>query len=478
MEPVEQVFLRVRSVDGFRTAEIAAATELVRVSDMTEIVGWFTDTESNSIIRFDTLNVFFHPLPSGDFAIGMIYPDQRGFFSFLHPPKSFFARILIVPPRTLLEKGNNPPAFLEELRRRRKVPLVSRAPKRLMPIQPLKTPPPFDRETLEVLADSPGPAPLAGLFQSLFDSECTFLFSGKRPVTTILAGLFELLPLGYRTELTFSTDLFFSVQTPFRIIGMSGPRRLALEQAKAIRIPLVILEKDHPPKTLKGISDVREPWPEFVRHVLESRQFDFLEKQWAIEYDRSFSTFDEESPLTTDWENLHGLAVSWMKKMKADSGQAGLGGDSVRADIPEAFRCLDTVEELLPLIDEENRIWSKQQQRMIDKDVMSAPQDPKTVPNLVSGLMERLPHLREDLQVMDSLLARAFFGDATVLPGISEAWKKIRAKTTWDEREKICEEYISLTRSIFLVGPEQSEARQVERSAIFLELVSVFLEKH
>ncbi len=469
MEPVEQLFLRVPPVDGGRRAEIVAATGGVRASDVTEIVGWFGNAGANAVIRFDTLHLFFHPLPSGDYALGMIYPEQRGFFSFLQPPTSFFARILTIPPRTLLEKANNPLALYEELRRRRKIPMVSKAPKHLAAIPPLpETPngPPLNRGLLEALVNSTGPDAPAGLFQSLFDSECIFLHSSKGSVMSVLAGLFELLPLHYRTELTFSTDLFFSEQTPFRLIGLGGPRRQALEWVKGINIPLVLLEPQRNRNVLTK-SAHRDPWPKFIQFLLQSRHraryFDFLERQWAHEYRHALSTYDEDATITPDWEHLHSLAVSWAKAARNMAGSPQPENRAIPDDMPEAVRVLGTVEELLPLIEEENG------------DVDLAPGSPSA--DLMNfNFAENFPLLQEEFRLLDSSLAQAFFGDETVLPKIRETWKAVTARTKPEERELICEKYMALTRSVMLHGSDLDGTRRLERSAIRLELLAIFLE--
>ena len=456
MEPVEQVFLRVSTTHGFRTAEITTATDLVRVSDMTEIVGWFTDAEDNSVIRFDTLNIFFHPLPSGDYAIGVIYPDQRGFFSFLQPPKSFYIRILVVPPRTLLVKGNNPPALYEELRRRRKIPLVSRAPKRLAPIQPLNIPLLSDDELLTALADSPGPEAMAAVSQALFETECSFLYSPKRPILSILSGLFELLPISFRTELTFSTDLFFSVQNPFRIIGLAGPRRQVLGQAQALGIPLMVVENNEKAGTPMSPRPL-SAWPRFVAEVFRQRRFDFLKQQWKHEYDQALSTFDEESPRMVDWEHLNHLADSWRSDSLSGLPDLSETHDK-KSDAP--LETLENVEKLLPMIDAENR-------RSTFSETV------KTKPAIV--MAERLPHLRNEIRHFDTLLARLVFDDSRLLPEVRSTWHDLCIRTTGEERELLCEEYLGRIRSILISNSGQDTPRP-ERSATLLQLMSILLE--
>lgn len=456
MEPVEQVFLRVRSADGFRTAEIVTTTELVRVSDMTEIVGWFTDTEENSVIRFDTLNVFFHPLPSGDYAIGIIYPEQRGFFSFLQPPGSFFVRILLVPPKTLLMKGNNPPALYEEFRRRRKIPLVSRAPKHLQPIQPtVSAPHLLASELLTSLAESPGPKAMAELMQSLFDSECTFLYSPRHSTMTILAGLFNLLPPSFRTELTFSSDLFFSVQNPFRLVGLCGSSRQVAGQAKATGIPLMTLESEN--RRRGSGKPTLSPWPHFVYDVLAQYRFDFLQRQWQADYQRNLDLSEENDPPMIAWEQLHVLAGSWTKEWNKTS------------DRTETYDGLNAFEQLLPLIDEESR-------KELPKP--EGKRKERILPRSSTSPVDRMPHLRKEIQELDSLLTRFIFGDDTLPKEVRTVWQTIIAQTTQEEREILCEEYLALIRMILVSDPDPNRPRPAERSASLLQLMAILLEEN
>jgi hypothetical protein len=478
MEPVEQVFLHVRSVAGFRTVDVTATTEFVRVSDLTEIVGWFSCAETESVIRFDTLNIFFHPLPSGDYALGIISPAQRGFFSFFQPPKSFFVRILIIPPRTLLEKGNHPLALFDEFRRRRKIPIVSHAPKRLSPLLPLRSTELANRERFDAASRSPGPAAFAVLYQSLFDSECTLFHSSNIPPTAVLSVLFDLLPICYRTELTFSTELFFSLRTPFRAVGLSGSRRLAANQVKLLGIPAVFMDElmNEDVKKKSGFAKTLnlDPWSRFVYRILQTRNFSFLENHLKTEHQNTVAVFDENALSAAHWEDLHRIAVSRTKALNStavsiperrySNNETAVPGDR------EALRCFTAVEQLLPIIDQENETWIQQQTGLSSPNVLQH--------KSASSLLERIPRLLgSPIAELDSFVTRALFGDESVLPKIQTIWKSAGSQMAWDEKDMIREEYLSLIRSFLVHSPEGGRTRSVQRSSQLLDLMLIFLEK-
>ncbi|MGL4595301.1 MAG: hypothetical protein ACRCUY_11275, partial [Thermoguttaceae bacterium] len=67
-EPLQQIFLDVNTINSRRLPEIVATTSFVRSSDVNEIVSWFSGTETSVIVQYQPINLFFHPLPSGDHA--------------------------------------------------------------------------------------------------------------------------------------------------------------------------------------------------------------------------------------------------------------------------------------------------------------------------------------------------------------------------------------------------------------------------
>jgi hypothetical protein len=406
------------------------------------------------MIRFDTLNLFFHPLPSGDYAIGIIYPAQRGFFSFLQPPKTFYVRVLIATPQTLLEKGNHPIALFDEFRHRHKIPLVSTPPKRLVPLVPLHTPATIDVKLLESLAQTCGAQNIARLVQSLFDAECTLFTS--RPVSTlsVISALIDLLPLRYRTELTFSTDLFFSLRNPFRLIGCCGNPKRSVQYAKILGFPLIALESGD----CKPMGDF-DPWSRFVYQLFQTRNFSFLKQQFQNEYSNFVSSAGVAFWANIFWENLHDVGLSWSKTLLRGSAEPMIlpRADQLSTHSVEELRCLTAVEQLIPLVEQEGKAAATKQ---------------RTVPKLA----EQFPRFQKEMNALDSDIARAVFGDETVLSRIQTTWRSLESKLNWDEKDTVREEYIALIRTILVQTPESGDTQKLLRSSQLLDLMMIFLQ--
>lgn len=477
MEPIEQVFLYVRRVGSQRSAEIAATTPSVRSCDLPEIVGWFSEDVSESVIRFDDFSLFFHPLPSGDFALGLIYPEQRrGFFSLFQPPKSFFVRILLIPPYTLFRTGNHPVVLFEELNRREKLPLLQRPPKRLHPLAPPPHAALSDQRLLNLLAGHPGPTAIATLFQSLFDSVCT-LFSPTKGLSTltVLKGLIFLLPLRYRTELTFSTGLFFSTYNPFRLVGAERDARRRGGETDRSGVPVVALDGFGPEDAIPTTLDA---WPRLVGRLLQRRDFVFLEGRLEHEYRRAAALYDENLPSNVHWNELNSFAESWERCLDGDREP-----DTSTTDPPSDFEPdVSAVERLLPLLERAGNTWSRQQNML--QATLSAKKIGETVRTETEAVsaslkerIERFPHLEDSFLKLDSSLAHCLFGDDRSLPATRLVWKEIAEHIAPVERERLREEYLALVRSVYLRRPESEMNRDVRRSSRFLDLMLIFLEK-
>jgi hypothetical protein len=450
MLPVEQVFLQVRLHSGNWSADVTAATKSVQRADLSEMTDWFSTSEKELTLRCDPFNLFFHPLPSGHYALGVIYPAQRSFFAFFQQPQTLNIRILVLTSESLLEQGNHPIALFDMFRRRHQVPFVSQPPKHLSPLIPVAPPSLLDRALLELLVERPGAMALAQLTQSLFNAEYTLFTSKSVTSFSVLSVLLDILPIHYRPELTFSTDFFFSSKNSFRLSGFSGVRQRAVRFLKQWGIPVIALEKGN-----KGSIETLDPWSRFVYQLLQTRNFDFLERYRNMEHRLATFLPVESQPII--WETLHESGVSMSKAMASGT----LPDTHVMAtDIPthslEELRCVAAVDQMIPML--------------------TVPKANSARPVSNQRLAERFPQFRSELTELETNLVRGIFGDELILPKVKQLWSLLLTRLDNETQEIIREEIIATIHAV-LQSLEGTSGQRLLRSSQLLELMVFFLQR-
>jgi hypothetical protein len=448
MLPVEQVFHQVHLQSGSWAAQAAVATESVHRADKTEIADWFTGSEKDLALRCDPFNLFFHPLPSGQHALGIIYPVRKGFLSLFQQPQALNVRVLIISPKALFEHGNHPVALIETLRQQQLLSFDPEPPKQLSPLLPAATPLPINSSLLETLADRLGAMSLAQLTQSLFNAECTLFTSRSISNLSVLSALFDLLPIPYRPELTFSSDFFFSAKNSFRLSGFSRLRQRTVRSMKQWGVPVISLEQGN-----KGSLETLDPWSRFVYQLLQTRDFGFLERHRNIEYQRAMLSPMESQPII--WDNLHEVGVSLSKAMLSGT----LPDTHVSAtDFPshslEELRCVSAVEQLIPML--------------------TVPKSSVAKPVSDQRLADRFPKFREELSELETYLVRVIFGDETVQPNIKRIWSLLLPQLDEESKETMQEAIIATVHSV-LVPQDGDVGQRLLRNSQLLELMLFFL---
>ena len=448
MLPIEQVFYQVYLQSGNWSAQMIAATKSVQRIDLTEIADWFTGPEEELALRCDPFNLFFHPLPSGQHALGIIYPARRSFFALFQPPQSVNVRVLIVSPKALFEHGNHPVALIETLRQRQQIPFVSEPPKHLASITPAATPLPINTSLLETLATRLGAMSLAHLTQSLFNAECTLFTSKSVSALSVLSVLFDILPIHYRPELTFSSDFFFSAKNSFRLSGFSRLQQRTVRFMKQCGVPVISLEQGN-----KGSLETLDPWSRFVYQVLQTQNFGFLERYRNIEHRWAMLSPVESQPII--WDNLHEVGVSLSKAMLAGTlPDIHISATDYPIHSLEELRCVAAVDQMIPML--------------------TVPQANVAKPMNNHRLADRFPQFREELSELETYLVRAMFGDESVQSNIKRLWSSLVLKLDGESKE-IIQEAIVATIHTVLLPPDGDAGQRILRNAQLLELMVFFL---
>ena len=461
MESVEQVILCVRTIGHRRAVEIAGATELVRTTDLTELIGWFGQDDTEALLRFDTSNLFFHPLPSGDFALGLIFSAQNGLFSFFQPPRSFFVRILVIPPHTLLHYANNPISLYRDLDQRRKVPLFRRSPRRVHPLTVSRRSPVFDRQAVLGLSQRFGAATVARLVQMSSVSLCTF-FASSMHSRDLLGALLNLFPVRFRPELTFATELFFSARTPLRLIGTSGEWRLA-EQADGLGVPLVLLKdvETTPLRQRDNRPFSGDAWSRLVHFVLRTGNYDFFESRLKSEAARNSATSWNGESMGGDFSELQEMGKIWLQELCQETLPTQRRTNALPGNDNELEAAIGSVLRY----PSGGSAISLAERSAVKKESVVSPR----------ATIVRQPRQQELLAQIDSDVTRLLFGDSTRLPALQTAWQELRQLLPWNEKEQLREEFVSLIHSVLVGKRDSFPARLPHRSVELLDVLLVFL---
>ena len=449
MLSVEQIFLRIRLQNSNWTAQVVAATNAVSRVDKDELMDWFTGSEQDLTIRCDPFNLFFHPLPSGHHALGVIYPAQQKAFSLWGKSQIFNVRTLLVSPQCLLKQGNHPVTLFETFRRNDQIPFDLQPPQQLPPLVLPDLPLQVNASLLDTLVNRLGAMALAQLMQSLFAAECTLFASKSVSALSVLSALFDLLPIHYRPELTFSSDFFLSPKNSFRLTGFSKLPHRTIRLMKQWGVPVISLEQGN-----KGSFETLDPWSRFVYQLLQSRNFDFWNRHWNTE---PFAphTSTESQPIM--WDNLHEVGVVLSKAMSSGA----LPDKSLSAtDLPihslEELRCVAAVEQIIPMF--------------------SGPK-PSVVKSLHDQrLGERFPQFQEELSELEAYLVRGIFGDESVFPRIKRIWLQLTLQLEPETKANIQEALISTIHAV-LASLEGSAELRLQRGTQLLELMVFFLQE-
>ena len=443
MQPIEQVFLRVRTRGRRRKAGVLAATSEVRSVDLAEMVDWFTDDCYESVIRFDSLNLFFHPLPSGHYAVGLLSPVTGNTYSFFQKPRSFYVQVLVVSPETYYHYDNHPMFLIGELQRHKQLVFPLEPPECLSPIEPACTAPlrseeplkSFDMRLAQRLAESVQPIEIARLTQSLFDSVSTLLIApfsaGKLSTWSFIAATLSLFPVRFRTELTFATDTFISLRQPLRIIGVCSDKYDIDDQVHQLGLPVfgfdqkigqfrrlsghAVSASTPTPAEKLWQSDPLAPWSRLLLDLFQSRDFSLFASLLHSEKVLSASVAN------ADTEELHNIADAWLKQIQTHI-----------AGTPAYF--VGT-----PVSDD-------------------------------AGI------LSEKLTLLDSTLSNVLSGDHQSIPVLRQTWATLGRRLSWERRDLLRETYLSLVRSYLVSATRSGGTSGVHHRVSLFEAMLVFLE--
>ena len=344
MRPIEQALISVRAEEMRKEVRLLRSSDGLAEIDREEILGWSRAFEVPPDGRFDLLNLFFHHLPSGDYAIGRLTPSIPPHRSLNENApgrlRSFFIQTMIVAPETFLTFGNNPVFLYQKALSTGGLSFSTRHIPEVGPISITGENRWLDPSLLRGVCAAPGIEALTHLMRSALDAPCT-LFTGGPPAVHIISALFNLLPVDYRPELTFSTGLHFSPDRYLRLIGVSRKNPRLSEIRDRYPVPFLDLERPFPESRPAQMSPSARPtkkrgWPELIEAVLRSGRFDLFHRKLTEEFIAVRERQERGIPYSQpSADELNRLGAEWLAELwgefadkPADSASQGTPASS------------------------------------------------------------------------------------------------------------------------------------------------------
>ncbi|MGL6194854.1 MAG: hypothetical protein ACRC2T_08545, partial [Thermoguttaceae bacterium] len=529
----QQVLLSVHLYGDERKGTVLNSTEAVHQIDLQEMSDWFSGTLLESAFQFHATNLFFHPLPSGNYTIGRMVPQQRGFFSFLKGQNSFLVQYLIVSPELLGVFANNPILLYQKITEQFPVLFGTHPPKKLTPVSLTVTDQVSSDSILDLtqvlsVLENTGIDNVSTLVQSTLDSVCTF-FTGGPAALKVISTVLNLLPISWRTELTFSTELNFSLSRPLKLVGISGGADMFNLNSSDRRISFCDLNKDSLPV-------ISNKWVKFIRKVILSGNFDFLRQKFCQEWEQKQNITGLDDSQFVVPEELDFLAKEWSDELTNSATQyvfcsdvnvetrtsqivcpinvtAGdtLGGVTAgnvldfnstgsnkvgnntsnnannnagdTADAGDLNQENSQVEypfiQFQPLANYSVEYSSENEPAEMSHLATMMQQKMVRVPSSVSSSgcrTARFPHISSEIKNLDSCTARFLFGDYTALSQFKTNWSEACSIVSPVQLLELTEDYVMLVRDFLENCHTTNGCRIPERDVNAMELLDVLLK--
>ena len=341
MWTIEQAIFSVSRKDMPARIALCGKSAGIFSTDLGEIMASAKSFQVPQDGRFDLLNLFFHHLPSGSFAIGRLIPAMEPGQRQRRRLASFHLQYMVVDPKTFFCFGNNPVFVYQQLLNCGLAPFHADTLTELQPIAISHAHQWFDHRLMAAMADYPGPAALGFIAQTALRS-MSMIFTGGPQAIHVVSTIFNLFPLRFRPELTFSSGLYFSPDRYFRIIAVSdkNPKPASVRDF----CPVPYLKLDQLARQPELIMPKRG-WGRFIAVALEEQRFDFLQakmKEYDLETSRKSGQAKFFIPSVGE---LDSLGDTWLREMTRTRRVIGRppGGD--RKEIKKTERTFRLVKK-------------------------------------------------------------------------------------------------------------------------------------
>ncbi len=495
MRPVERILISIeRQGDSVRNL-LLGTTPDVSQDDLKEIMDWVYAMNIVSVKAFNPFNLVFFPLPSGCSAIGRLLLDVRSFRQ--DQKEIFFLQILLVSSDTLRAFENNPVRIYERALTSGQLLTESffddkcaeslmesfgfetngdlfvknfrligeTAPAELAPFEldcsleksdenELKT------GTLKGLTADPGTRVIVVIIQSILDSMVTY-FEESGSSVHLINGIFNLLPIHWRPELSFSIGLHFDGEHYLRLVSCNkkdpknGP-----EPNMPYIDPLAIKEG-------RANFEIVEGWPLLIELVLQKEAFTFLNTKLIDDYQERCEKSFGEPETFCDTETIHVLGFEWLYQLKhflSQNPELSKDQDRLMSRADQAHPLLETdlpyPENLRPGLEFEKPLV------LVEGSNILSP---------FQRLSARFPDRVQDLTRLDSLIAHFLGGSFFSKDVLEKFWMDLRKRSESDFLWSVREEYIHYIRSYLLVRDTDQFDSAMKENIAALDIINLLI---
>lgn len=501
MQPVERILISMERKEGTVSNLLLGMTPAVAQIDLAEIMDWSYALQIGGIEHFDPLNLVFFPLPGGSFALGRLLFDFQTFQQMKR--EIFFFQILVISSDTLRTFDNNPVRIYEKalasgqlmtnsfLNDNRKELLATIAHRQaaqnfslgetdqqkshsgeLAPFELDCSPldPADQTELLKGLAVEPGSRSVAILIQSILDSIVTSFYQ-KNSAIHLLQGIFELLPIHWRTELSFSLGLCFSGEHYLRLV--SSDKGHSFRKVTSSASNEIVSDASLPYIDLTAIKEdqmnfeVIEGWPLFIELVLQKEAFEFLRQKMQADYrEREVDSFGEPE-VFCDTETIHFLGFEWLYQLKHLISQNPDFLKDFDLSISRADQAHPLLETDLP--------YPENPRQEIEFEQPLAICDGKNIFSPFQRLTARFPDQIEELTRLDSLIAHFMNGSFFSKEILEKFWSDLQKKSEEEFLWAIREEYIHYIRTFLLNRDSDQIDEAMRENVAALDIINMFI---
>jgi hypothetical protein len=470
---IEQAIFTSAERDHAVGYHLVARSPGVEECDARELTVWGPSHESLASTRESAASVNFFPLPSGAYCIsrtqlaGEEY-SGRGLRTYTH--------CLVVPPQVLVRFANNPFALLRAASAKGLMTVCNTVPQQMAPFQLAGRSAVVDEGLIAELAEEIGPDRIRQIVTAVLGTKPVVLLCPTRPEAAV-ALVLNLLPLGVRTELSFSTGLKYSARRSFRLLVSPEPsaelRRLSRQHVIEVVNLSSTAEKRSQPN--KAVSDASESngWAQYIADSIEHDSLAQVCRQIDIQRDG------------VSLANLNALGKRLLQGIDAkDSGvpaaaerwsrrraRADAAAPSARVQTPDEGSATD--DDFLALLASGRVQQAAARDRAAtenngpDRETMRRPHAPPS-----HLLACDSPDILAQLELLDDAVFEAMSGNADALEDVERLWPKLVAELGAEKLEESREQYLRYSLSTWERFLETGFA-QPERAVAALHVLSV-----
>jgi hypothetical protein len=465
MIPIEQAIYTSAVTERGAGYQIVARSPGLQDEDARELAVWCPSHDSFLDWGPEAVSYNFHPLPSGAFAVsrtvpaGWEYSGRGGVRVYTH--------CLIVAPDVLLRFSNNPFAMLRAALASGTLDIRDPLPSRLEAISLAGGATAVDQNLLIELANRPGPKAMATFNQAARESVCLAV-AGPLPPEKLIAGLFNCLPLTYRTEYSFSTGLKFSPRRQFRLVALptDPAERRWLEHHN--NVTALDLSNFTAPPSLDG-------WSQFIDRMLSAGRSAFFSTQLSK---RRFNLAPEDLPVLglQLLEDLDATELKTQNQNVNDPPKAELEQSAAGPQQTATEEAMLADAQQLAAMKLETIQHAHAAHRQFEKTAAETAEFKAAHPGPSHTLDPESPAVLEKLELLDDLVYDAIGGNATSLEKLQNIWPQLNGELGDKLLGESREQYLRYSLSIWEDYVEKDGMRDPARAVQALDVLCLLFE--